>query len=371
MQHPAKILIADDNPTIHEILENLFISRGEVGTMPQIFHADNGQTALDVLVRNPDIDVIILDLNMPVMDGFETLVRLKDDLRLLAIPVCVFSGCKEDATKALKLGARDFINKPGDYQEIKIRVLNLVENKRRAEASEQAKINFLSTVSHELRTPMNGVLGFTQLLKMTRLSDEQTEYIELLERSAKSMMHLVSGVFTFLESETPLHNLPTMPFFLRKIVRESADRLSVEMRKNEVIFVADIHPDLPDILVGLPDKIQEIFHHLLSNAIKFSPSGKVSVVIKPGKRDAASVQLNCSVTDNGIGITPETQALIFEPFTQADTSSTRKFGGLGIGLSIASRIVQMLGGSIKIESSPGGGSIFSFTVTCSIEQATV
>ncbi|MBV5328256.1 MAG: response regulator [Chlorobium sp.] len=369
MHHPAKILIADDNPNIHEILETLFISRGEVGATPQIFHAGNGQIALDILVRNSDIDVIILDLNMPVMDGFETLAHLKCDLRLRAIPVCVFSGGKEDAAKALKLGARDFINKPGDYQEIKIRVLNLVENKRRAEAGEQAKINFLSTVSHELRTPMNGVLGFTQLLKMTILTDDQTKYIELLEQSAKNMMNLVSGVFTFLESENPLHNLPLTPFFLRKTVQESVDRLSLEMKTNGVILESDIHPDLPDTLLGLPDKIQEILYHLLSNAIKFSPSGKVSVVIKPGKRDAASVQLNCSVTDNGIDITPETQSLIFEPFTQADTSSTRKFGGLGIGLSIASRIVQMLGGSINIESRPEGGSIFSFTVVCSLEQS--
>ncbi|MEI6306746.1 MAG: response regulator [Deltaproteobacteria bacterium] len=118
MNKTAKILVVDDNPAIHDILTKLFVSRAEVGGTGLTLHADNGLEALEILVSNPDIDVIVLDLNMPVMDGFEFLAHIKDDLRFRAIPVCVFSGNKDDSTKALKLGAGDFINKPGDYSRI-------------------------------------------------------------------------------------------------------------------------------------------------------------------------------------------------------------------------------------------------------------
>jgi signal transduction histidine kinase len=267
----------------------------------------------------------------------------------------------------LNLGARDFINKPGDYMEIRLRVLNLIESKRRAEAGEEAKINFLATVGHELLTPMNGVIGMTQLLQTTELTDEQSEYVEMLEQAANNMMTMIDNVLSFLQSENPLHHLPVIPFALRAAVQESIDSLASEAAKGSVTLAVEIHPDLPETLTGLPDKLQLIFHHLLTNAIKFSPAGKVVVRIEPGARDETSVQLCCSVTDTGIGIAPEKQLSIFEPFVQGDASNSRKFGGLGIGLSIACRLVQMMGGSIKVESSPGGGSKFSFVVGCGIE----
>ena len=128
----------------------------------------------------------------------------------------------------------------------------------------------------------------------------------------------------------------------------------------------EVHPDIPDNLTGLPDKLQLIFHHLLRNAIQFSPAGTVVARIEPGEQAEKSILLHCSVTDTGVGVPPETQSMIFEPFTQADASSKREFGGLGIGLSIASRVVRLMGGSIQVADNPGGGSIFSFTVRCGI-----
>ncbi len=368
MNTAAKILIVDDNQTIHNILEKLF-SRGEDGVTNLILHADNGQEALDILGKNPDIDVITLDLDMPIMDGFEALTQIKADMRLQAIPVCVLSASMGDSTKALKLGARDYIIKPGDYQEIKIRVLNLIDSKRRAEASERAKTSFLTTVSHELRTPMNGVCGMLQLLQSTDLSAEQSEYVQLLKQSANNMMTLVNNCLSFLQSENPLGSLPAVPFSVRAAMQELLDTLAKEAGMNGVTMESDIHPDLPDNLTGLPDKIQLIFHHLLSNAIKFSPSGKVVASIEPGVRDETSVQLHCSVTDTGVGIPPEKLSCIFEPFTQADSSLTRKYDGFGIGLSIASRMVKMMGSAINVESKPGGGSTFSFVISCGIDRA--
>jgi len=370
MNTAAKILIVDDNPSIHDIMGKLFY-HGDDGATHTILHADNGQEALSVLNTTPDIDVVVLDLDMPVMNGFETLSHILADLRLQAIPVCVFSSSKDDSTKALKLGARDYIIKPGDYQEIKIRVLNLIDGKRRAEASEQAKIHFLATVSHELRTPMSGVMGAAQLLQMTEMTDKQSRYVELIDESASNILAIINNCLGFLQSENPLHNLPAVAFSLRSTVLKSIGSLANAAEKNGVAMEAEIHPDLPDHLSGLPDKIAVIFHHLLSNAIKFSPAGKVVVRIEPGLRDETSVQLRCSVIDTGVGISPEQHSSIFEPFTQADGSNTRAFGGLGIGLSIASRMVQMMGGAIHVESGSSGGSTFRFAVGCGIVAASV
>ncbi|MFZ4855224.1 MAG: ATP-binding protein [Desulfuromonadaceae bacterium] len=367
MNSAAKILIVDDNPNIHEILEQLLLSHVN-GTTAVILHADNGRNALDILGTNPDTDVIILDLNMPVMDGFEFLAIIKADARIDSIPVCVFSGNEGDATKALELGALDFIPKPGNYQEIKLRILNLIARKRQIEAGRRARIDFLHTVSHELRTPMNGVYGAMQLLQMTELTDEQSEYVEMLEQSTQTIMTMINSVLNLLQSENPLHNLPVIPFSLRATLQETVDDLASRAGNGGVTLTRDLHPALPDNLIGLPDKIQLIFHHLLCNAIKFSPSGSVTVRIEPGERNETSVQLLCSVTDTGIGITPETHSAIFEPFTRAEASLTRTFGGLGIGLSIAGRIVQLMGGVMRVESIPGVGSTFSFAVTCGIDQ---
>ena len=368
MNSTAKILIVDDNADIHKVLEMLFQTAKDTNTFkPVILHAYNGLDALEILVINPDIDVIVLDLDMPIMDGFETLTHIKADLRFKAIPVCVFSANKDDSCKSLKMGASDFMSKEGDYLEIKLRVMNLIENKRQAEAGLQAKIDFLATVSHELRTPMNGVFGGTQLMRMTELTAKQSEYIKMVEESAKNMMNSVYNVFSFLQSENPLHHLPAVPFSLSSIMQETIDTLSIESGHYDVVPVVEIRPDLPDKLIGLPDKIKLISHHLIGNAIKFSPSGEVAVRIEPGFQDDSSVQLCFTVTDTGIGIPPEIQASIFEPFTQADSSKKRKFGGLGIGLSIASRVAQMMGSSLNVESG-SGGSTFSFAVSCGIDS---
>ena len=367
MNIAVKILIVDDNPNIHEIFDRLFLLHRDEVSNPLILHAENGLEGLEMLCHNPDIDVIVLDLNMPVMDGLESLAHIKSDPRFRAIPVCVFSSNEDDSTKALQMGASDFINKPGKYKEIKIRVLNLIENKRQIEASARAKIDFLSTVSHELRTPMNGINGGIQLLQMTEMTSEQTEYLEMSEKAAENMMTIVKNVLEYLQSENPLHHLPMVPFSLRETVQECIDSHGAKAEANRVNLAVEIHPDLPDNLIGLPDKIQLIFQHLLGNAIKFSPTGTVVARIDPGSRDEKSIQLHCTVSDTGVGIPEEKRSSIFEPFTQVDESRSRTFGGLGIGLSIASRIMQMMGGAIHVESGgPGGGSKFSFYLQCGI-----
>jgi signal transduction histidine kinase/AmiR/NasT family two-component response regulator len=367
--YTPKILIADDLAEIHYLMELHLTEYGKtVNQIPVFLHAEDGQTALDLLTMNPDTDVVVLDLSMPVMNGFEFLIQIQNDLRLRRIPVCVFSSNKNDSAKSLALGARDYVYKPGDYDEIVLRVFNLIGTKRLAEASDQSKSAFLSIVSHELRTPMNGVIGGVQLLQMSDQSEETTTYIEIIKTSAQRMMGMINSILDYLHSETPLHHLPVMAFPLRATVQETIESLSSAVAGNNVTLVVTISADLPDNLVGLADKLQLILHHLLSNAVKFSPSGKVTIQIEPGRKDPVSVQLLCSIIDTGIGIPMDAESRIFDPLTQADESLTRSFGGLGLGLSIASRIVQMMGGSIQAERNPGGGSTFRFAVTCGIDQ---
>lgn len=366
MEKPAKLLVVDDSADSHEMVELLFNVPGETGPRPLVFHAAEGREGLDILARHQDMDVILLDLRMPVMDGFEVMTRLAADRRFQSIPVCVFSANKDDATKALKLGARDFVNKPADYLELKLRLLNLVAAKRRADAAERMKIDFLSVVSHELRTPMNGVIGMAQAIKDGGLTPEQDEYLAALQGSSARMLTLVNNVIGFLESENPLHSLPRVPFSLRQVIQGALERHGDEARRNGVVCSFALGRGVPDQLVGLPDKLSSILEHLVSNAVKFSPGGQATVEVSR-EPEPDTVLLTFEVQDSGVGYPQEWVGRPFEPFRQKDGSETRKFGGLGIGLAVAARLVEMLGGVLDVESSAPGGSRFRFTLAFTAE----
>lgn len=366
MDRPPKLLVIDDGAEAHQMVELLFSVPGGTGPRPVLLHADDGREGLSLLQSHQDTDAIVLDLQMPVMDGFEFLTRIRQDRRLSGIPVLVFSGNREDSTKALKLGARDFVNKPGDYVEIHLRILNLIEGKRKTEAADRMRTDFLSVVSHELRTPMNGILGMAQTLKDSGLNDEQSLYLDALERSSDKMLTLVNNVLSYLESDSPLHTLPRTAFSLEGLLRATVDAQADRAAQNGVTLELSLEPEVPDRLVGLPDKLQTALGHLIGNAVKFSPGGRVTVGVGREPSDTGVV-LRFSVQDNGVGFAPERKESLFEPFVQADGSETRRFGGLGIGLSIASRLLGRLGGILDASSLPGRGSRFEFTLTFDAE----
>lgn len=356
MNRPVQLLVIDDSSEAHEVIELLFGAS-------QVSHAWNGKEGLERLVSRPDVDAVILDLIMPTMGGFEVLERLKANRRFQQIPVCVFTANREDATKALALGARDFIDKRADYQELKLRILNLVESKRRAEAASRAKTDFLAVVSHELLTPMNGILGMAQAIRDEALTSDQSRYLDILEDSSRRMMGLVDDVLRFLESENPLHQLVQTAFSPRRIVQSALERLAGEAEKNTVVTETVWGSDLPDQLTGLPDKVGLVLYHLIGNAIKFSPGGKVVVQVASQDCGDGRIRLDFSIRDTGVGFPKGWQSGIFDPFTQGDGADTRQFGGLGLGLSIASRMVQMLGGTLDVESEAGHGSLVRFSLT--------
>ena len=232
----------------------------------------------------------------------------------------------------------------------------------RAEALSAAKSDFLANMTHEVRTPLNGILGMTGLALETQLESDQREYLELVRSSAEALLSLVNDVLDFSKYEVGKLGLDRVEFSLRDLLREVLRPLALRASASGLVFESVIEDRVPDRLMGDPLRLSQILRNLAGNAVKFTHQGKVSVHVRTDLTEGSSVTLGFSVADTGIGIPAEKHRLIFEPFTQADGSTTRKYGGTGLGLSICSGLVEMMGGRIWVESAPGQGSTFRFTL---------
>lgn len=236
--------------------------------------------------------------------------------------------------------------------------------KEAAEESTRAKGIFLATMSHELRTPMNGVLGCTQLLKDTSLTDQQRELIETMHRSADALLTLVNDILDFSKIEAGKMTLEVANVNLRSLICDVTTLTEGLASKKDLTVSVQIDPDVPEEFRGDPIRLRQILFNLVGNAIKFTERGRVtvSVSLKQGPTEGSdSVVLQWRIQDTGIGMTPEQQARLFQAYAQADASTTRKFGGTGLGLMICHQLVQLMGGAITVESSIGQGSTFGYT----------
>jgi len=242
-----------------------------------------------------------------------------------------------------------------------------------AEAASRAKSEFVANMSHEVRTPMNGIMGMTELLLGTPLLEEQQQYVEMVKSSADALVHVINDVLDFSKIEAGRLELDPRPFVLRHMLGESMHPVAVQARQKGLELLCRVAPDVPDALVGDPDRLNQVLVNLLGNAVKFTDDGGVQVDVRlapnalPARLSGDQCVLEFSVSDTGIGIPADKQAVIFEAFTQADTSTTRRFGGTGLGLAISFRLVQMMGGRLRVESTPGQGSRFHFT--CALTMA--
>lgn len=232
----------------------------------------------------------------------------------------------------------------------------------RAEALSAAKSDFLANMTHEVRTPLNGILGMTGLALETNLANDQREYLELVKSSAEALLSLVNDVLDFSKYEAGKLGLDCVEFPLRAVVREVLRPLALRASIGGLAFESVIEEQVPDRVIGDPLRIGQVLRNLAGNAVKFTSQGKVSVQVRSKPVDGSQAMLCFSVADTGIGVPPEKHRLIFEPFTQADGSTTRKYGGTGLGLSISAGLVELMGGSIWVESEVGKGSTFYFTV---------
>jgi PAS domain S-box-containing protein len=250
----------------------------------------------------------------------------------------------------------------GGFVSLRTDITALKRAREEAEAASRAKGEFLANMSHEIRTPMNGIMGLTDLVLETDLSAEQRESLSLVKSSAEALLTVINDILDFSKIEAGKMDLDPTPFRLRDAVGDTLKAMALKAHAKGLELTCDVRPDVPDALVGDAGRLRQVLTNLIGNAVKFTATGEVSVRAERVPEPGDGVRVRFAVADTGIGIPRAAQAAVFDAFTQADGSTTRKYGGTGLGLTICARLVGLMGGTIGVESEPGKGSTFAFDV---------
>ncbi len=377
----TRILVVDDEQMIRATARS-FLQKIEL----RCDAAENAEEAIR-MVRQNDYDLVLSDISMPGMDGIQMMNHMKELHPHLAF--IIMTGYSERYTYSdiISAGATDFINKPFDFRELEGKIKRIDREKKikaelqetneqleaavgqanhmavMAELASFSKSEFMANMSHEIRTPLNGVIGFTDMLLETNLTQEQIDYAATIKKSGESLLSLINDILDFSKIEAGQMDLEEIIFDPEILCYDVCDIIRPRLQDKPIEILCRIGNDVPAQVMGDPHRFRQVLLNLLGNASKFTESGEIELALDMDQVETDHLSFHVSVRDTGIGIPQEKLETIFDPFQQADGSTTRRYGGTGLGLTICKKISELMQGEVWVESEVNQGTCFHFSGT--------